>query len=165
LVALLTGDTKMALMLNEIQARIGAVIELLVKGEDALGAELFVETVALGPGMWRQLPEEVRHTFIRNARTYLDEAGDQESLGIDLRSVGTYRKSAQLTQGDQSPPFFAAIIDAVSATLPQTERLTYAGAGHIPHETLPEEFARGLIGFLSDKGSGDSVGLADRTGE
>jgi len=154
LMALLASDPQMAPMLNEVQARIGAVIQLLVKGDDAAGAELFVETVALGPGMWRQLPENVRQTFIRNARTFLDEAGDQESLGIDLRGPGTYLESAQLTQGDQSPPFFAAIIDMLAATLPRTERLTYVGAGHIPQETHSQDFVRGLIPFLTETRAG-----------
>jgi len=148
LLALLAHDANMALMLNQAQARIGAVVEMLAKGEDAAGAELFVETVALGPGMWRQLPEDVRQTFIRNARTFLDEAGDEESLAIDLASLGTYQASALLTQGDQSPPFFAALIEALTAVLPRTKRLTFVGAGHIPQETHPEDFARGLIGFL-----------------
>lgn len=150
LMALLASDTNMAPMLIQAQARIGAVVELLVKGEDAAGAERFVETVALGPGMWRQLPEEVRQTFIHNAGTFLDEAGDQEGLAIDLSSLGTYRGSAQVTQGDQSPPLFAAIVDGLTAVLPQTQRLTYMGAGHIPQETHPEDFARGLIVFLTE---------------
>jgi pimeloyl-ACP methyl ester carboxylesterase len=154
LMALLASDESMAPMLNEVQGRIGAVVELLAKGEDAAGAELFVETVALGPGMWRRLPEEVRQTFVRNARTFLDEAGDQEASGIDLDSLRAYRESAQLTQGDQSPPFFAAIIDKLALTMMQAERLTYLGAGHIPHETHSDEYSRGLIGFLTKTRAG-----------
>ncbi|MDQ6846712.1 MAG: alpha/beta hydrolase [Candidatus Dormibacteraeota bacterium] len=151
LMALLAGDKSVAPMMDEVQSRITAVVELLANGEDAAGAELFVETVALGPGMWRQLPEEVRQTFIHNARTFLDEAGDQEAFGIDLDSLRAYQGSAQLTQGGQSPPFFAAIIDALALTLTQSERLTYMGAGHIPHETHADEYSRGLTGFLTNR--------------
>ena len=149
LMALLARDKSMAPMLNEVQGRMGAVVELLAKGEDAAGAELFVETVALGPGVWKQLPEEVRQTFVRNAQTFLDEAGDQEAMEINLDSLRAYRESTQLTQGDQSPPFFAAIIDVLALTLTQAERLTYMGAGHLPHETHADEFSRDLIAFLT----------------
>ncbi len=151
LMALLASDKEVAPMMDEVQGRISAVVELLAHGEDAAGAELFVETVAIGPGMWRQLPEEIRQIFIHNARTFLDEAGDQAAFGIDLDNLRAYQASAQLTQGGQSPPFFAAIIDALALTLTQSERLTYMGAGHIPHETNADEYSRELTDFLTKR--------------
>ena len=38
--------------------------------------------------------------------------------------------------------------------LPQAHRHQYAGAGHIPHATHPEEFVSTVLGFVSDPGLG-----------
>src|SRR5512146_2627362 len=56
LFALLEGDPAAAPILAAIDERIAAVVRLLEVGDDAAGAELFVETIAFGPGAWAQLP-------------------------------------------------------------------------------------------------------------
>ena len=51
-----------------------SLLDQLRAGDIAGGTRRFVEEVALGPGMWEQLPEEDRQTFINNAPTFLDES-------------------------------------------------------------------------------------------
>ncbi len=148
LLRLLERDPGAGPALVEVQKRVGGVVELLQRGEDARAAELFVDTVALGPGMWKQLPEAVRQVFIRNAPTFLDECGDPDGLIVDLGALGSFARPAQLTGGDQSPPFFPVVLELVSGALPQAERFTYRGSGHIPHETDPKEYAKRLTSFL-----------------
>jgi pimeloyl-ACP methyl ester carboxylesterase len=149
LLALLAIDPALAPALTEVQARIESVVELLARGEHEAGAQRFIETVALGPGAWKQLPEPARETFIGNAPTFLDEYRDPDQAYIELGSLRAYQGAVQLTQGEQSPPFFAAVADTLASVLPRADRLIYRGAGHIPHVTHPDDFSRGLIGFLT----------------
>jgi pimeloyl-ACP methyl ester carboxylesterase len=63
------------------------VLELIRAGDAAGAAERFVDDVALGPGAWAQLPEQMRVTMVESASTYLDEelapdarTGDEDAL-------------------------------------------------------------------------------------
>jgi len=148
LLRLLERDPRFAPGLAEVQTRIGNVIDILRRAEDARAAEQFVETVALGPGMWTRLPEPVREVFIRNAGTWLDECQDPGALLIDPGTLRGYRGPAQLTGGDQSPPFFGAVLELLKEALAQADRFTYRGSGHVPQETDPRQYATQLTSFL-----------------
>jgi pimeloyl-ACP methyl ester carboxylesterase len=139
---LLSDDPPFASIAEAYGQRIAPVRKLLEAEEHAAAAELFVETIALGPGQWAQLPEPVRQAFIRNAPTYLDELRDPDCLTLDLDALATYAKPALLTQGDQSPPMFAPILDRIAKSLPHAERHLYVGAGHVPHMTNPDDYVR-----------------------
>jgi pimeloyl-ACP methyl ester carboxylesterase len=101
-VPVLLGDPAFALVVEAFTGRMAPVRVLLEASEYAAAAERFVETIALGPGQWQQLPESLRHTFVRNAATYLDELLDPDCLDVDLDTLALYSKPALLTQGDQS---------------------------------------------------------------
>ncbi|MFJ8474365.1 alpha/beta fold hydrolase [Kitasatospora sp. NPDC094011] len=128
-----------------LAGRIAAVRELLERAESAAAAELFVDTVAFGPGAWEQLPAPVRHTFVRNAPTYLDELRDPDALDLDLSALARFDEPALLTQSDDSPPMYGEVLDLIDLALPQAERHLYAGAGHAPHVSQPEEWVRVLL--------------------
>lgn len=128
--------------LADATARMSPVRALLEAGEDAAAAELFVEMVALGPGGWALLPPRVRETFVHNAPTHLDELRDPDAFGLDLDALASYTGPVLLSHSDDSPPMFAPILDRIAAALPQSVRHVYAGAGHVPHVTRPEEYAR-----------------------
>ncbi len=145
---LLQGDAKAGPALAEVQRRMGAVIELLQRREDARAAELVVETVALGPGTWNQLPEDARQVMISNAPTFLDESGDPDRLTMDVAALRRFAGAVQLTQGDQSPPLFQAVIELLAGALPRSARFTYRGSGHFPHTTDPQGYAKQLTSFL-----------------
>jgi len=144
---LLAGDAEYAPMLQGFGERAAAVATLLEQEQNAEAAELFVETIALGPGSWTQLPAEQQATFIRNAQTFFDEMREPDALDLDLQQLHTYAGPVLLTQGDQSPPMFAPVLDRIQAVLPQSERQTYLGAGHVPHMTHPEDYANTLTGY------------------
>lgn len=127
--------------LAEVGQRIAA-------GDYAGAAEQFVEQVALGPGSWAQLPDAMRAMMIANAPTYLDELHDTEWKVVDETRLASYDGPALLTSGDQSPPMFQAIERRLAQLLPRARRTTYAGAGHIPHVTHPEEYVAELVGFI-----------------
>ena len=135
LFSLLGDDPALVQLLVEVHQRIGGVVDRIASGDHAGAAEQFVETVALGPGTWAQVPPEVRQTFIENARTFLDEARDPEALAFDLAWLREFSQPALLTRGDQSPPTFAPVVAKLAEALPRVEVVTLPGAGHI--HTLP----------------------------
>lgn len=147
LFSLLGGDPALAPLLADLDRRIRTVVACIASGDDAGAAEHFVETVALGPGTWAQLPPELRQTLIENAPTFLDEASDPEQLGFDLEWIRGFSRPALLTLGDQSPPIFAPVVARLAAALPRVEVHTLPGTGHIPHATDPDAYVEAIIAF------------------
>ncbi|MGW6918728.1 alpha/beta fold hydrolase [Kitasatospora sp. NPDC054939] len=139
---LLLADPDLRPIATAVDARIAPVRDLLEAAESAAAAELFVETVAFGPGAWARLPAPVRHTFVRNAPTYLDELRDPDAPDLDLSALGRYAEPALLTQSDDSAPMYGAVLDIIDLALPKAERHLYEGAGHAPHVAQPEEWVR-----------------------
>lgn len=128
--------------LGEVRARLQA-------GDHAAAAEYFVEHVALGPGAWQMIPPEVQQGFVANAATYLGELADPDAASIDPKALAQISAPALLTQGDQSPRFFAPIMDIVARALPDARRHTIEGAGHVPHMTHPDDYVSVVRGFLA----------------
>jgi pimeloyl-ACP methyl ester carboxylesterase len=147
LFSLLAQDPAVAPLLAEIGQRITAVVERIAAGDYSGAAEQFVETVALGPGTWAQLPLEFQQTFIENAPTFLDEASDPEQLGFDLAWMRGFSQPALLTLGDQSPPTFAPVVTRLAEALPRVEVGRFPGAGHIPHATHPDAYVEAILAF------------------
>ncbi len=148
----LAGDPEGEAALSALGTRLQPVIERLVAGDDAGGAEAFVETIAFGPGGWAQLTPEMRATFIHNAPTFLDETRDPDGIGADLEGLRGFDRPALLTRGDQSAPFFPRVVARVAEALPHARVHTFAGAGHVPHLTHPAEYVRVLREFLATAG-------------
>lgn len=116
------------------------VVELIEDGEPEAAARRFIDEL-MGPGVWTEMPREGRETMIRNAGTFADEQHDPEWASIDLEALGRSDRPALLTRGDKGPPPMAAVIDRLAAAIPRAEVATVQGAGHVPHETHPHEWA------------------------
>jgi pimeloyl-ACP methyl ester carboxylesterase len=121
---------------------------LLSAGEHEKAAQRFVEEVALGPGQWEPLPTIVQQTFIRNAGTFLDEVNDPDALTIDIDHLARFSGPALLTQGTESPPFFALILDKIAVVLNGAKREAIQGAGHVPHVSHPKQYAEMVVSFI-----------------
>jgi pimeloyl-ACP methyl ester carboxylesterase len=99
--------------------------------------------------MWDQLPPEMRQTFVFNAPTWLDEMNEPESvMVVDLVSLAAFSQPLLITRGDQSPPFFYAILDKIAAAVPHVQQYTFSGAGHVPHLTHADEYIRIVTDFV-----------------
>jgi pimeloyl-ACP methyl ester carboxylesterase len=144
---LLADDPGLAPMLEEVRRRVSAVVPRIASSDHAGAAEQFVETVALGPGSWEQLPSEIRRTMIENAPTFLDETADSEALTLDLDRLRTVDRPVLLTMGDQSPPAFPPVVRRLAAVLPRAEVLTLQGVGHVPHLTHPGLYVETVTTF------------------
>lgn len=148
LFALLAGDASLAPLLGALDSNIRAVAAQIAAGAHEAAAEQFVERVALGPGSWAQLPPALRATLVENAPTFLDETRDPEQLVFDLAWARSFAKPALLTRGDQSPPLFAPVVTLLGDAFPRAEVVTLPGAGHIPHATHPEAYARVVADWM-----------------
>jgi pimeloyl-ACP methyl ester carboxylesterase len=147
LFSLLVDDPALGSMLQGAKRGVDAVVERIASGDHAGAAEQFVETVALGPGMWAQMPRKMRQTLVENAPTFLDEARDPDQLAFDLDRVRGFSRPALFTLGSHSPPAFAPVVAKLAEALPRAEVYTFQGAGHIPHVTHPGAYVEALIAF------------------
>ncbi len=147
LFSLLSDDPIVAPMLSEVGLKIAAVAELIASGDHAGAAELFVESVVLGPGSWPRVPPQLKSTIIENAPTFLDEVNDSEQLAFDLEWIKTFSRPVLLTSGGQSPPTFAPVVAKLADVLPHVEVVTFSGSGHIPQVTHPDAYVEAITHF------------------
>jgi pimeloyl-ACP methyl ester carboxylesterase len=136
LLGLLEGHPALA----GIQQRFSTVMDTLSSGRMEVGARQFVET-ALGAGMWAQLSPELQETFVFNAPTWLDEMKEPAAFALDRDRLSSFGGPVLMSQGDQSPPFFGAILEQIAGALPRARRHIFRGAGHVPHLTHPDDYA------------------------
>ena len=144
---------------EEVNRRVGDVIELLDAGDDEPGARLFVETVARRPGAWEEeLTAELREVFIGNAPTFLDEARDPDSERLDLDQLQEFDRPVLLTKGTASPPLLIAIVDTIASALPDWEIATIEGADHAPHQTTAKQYVDLVRRFVEGLTSPSPIG-------
>lgn len=151
LLGLLDASPGLKRIADEERRKLGEVRQRLEQGDHAGGAELFVEQVALGPGMWALLPPEGQEMFIRNAPTFLGELRDPDAWTADLHSLQQLTTPVVLTEGDQSPATFAPIIEVLAGTLPNVRRHLMPGAGHVPQLTHPDDYVAVVRDSLSEQ--------------
>lgn len=149
LIALIADDPEARPVAEATRKRLTAVFDRLAAGDDAGGAELFVETVAMGPGTWAKLPPALQRTFTENGPTYLDESRDPDQQSIDLEQVGKISTPTLISLGGQSPAMFPAIVRIVAAAIPGAERRLFPQAGHLPHVSHPAEYAEAVTRFMA----------------
>lgn len=149
LFALLDQDPGSRTLTEQARAGMAAVIERLEAGDDEAGARLFVDGLTFGPGSWAGMSAGLRGMFVANAPTFLDESRDPEQLRIDLSPLRAFDRPVLLTHGSDSRPHLVKPLDYVAQALPRAQRLTFLGAGHVPHATHPEEYVSALTSFLS----------------
>jgi pimeloyl-ACP methyl ester carboxylesterase len=149
LFGLLAGDPTWEPPLEEVQRRVGAVLELIAQDRTPEAAERFVDEVALGPGTWAQLPSEERQRFIRHATTFAEENADPGMYGIELTTLADVTTPVLLTGAAASPPLFEPVLERLAATLPRAERHRFPDAGHLPHLTHPDEYLDAVTDFAS----------------
>jgi pimeloyl-ACP methyl ester carboxylesterase len=149
---LLRDDPQTSPMAAALDAGIAPVVNELAAGNMEEGARRFVEMV-LGPDAWdSMLPDEAKRTLVNNAPTFLDESRDPQALTIDTTALSRFAGPVLLSDGSESPPFFAPVLEKLSLVLPNAMRKTFAGAGHVPHLTHPQEYAEAITGF-AERGS------------
>jgi pimeloyl-ACP methyl ester carboxylesterase len=125
-----------------------SVAALIEAGEHRPAAQQFIDSVALVPGSWAQLPESFRGLIARNAATYLDELHDPTALTIDTAALAAASVPLQLTCGTASPRLFSAVVDELAALVPTARLTVLPDVGHIPHASHPDQWTAALLAFL-----------------
>jgi pimeloyl-ACP methyl ester carboxylesterase len=141
-------DPASAPALRAIDERMTNVLRLLREGHFRNAARQFVDTVAFGPGAWDKLPPARQDTLVNNAPTFLDELQDPNIAVVDLEALGRFDRPTLLSRGEQSPPFFPAVVGKIAAAMPTAEEMVFTGAGHTPHVSHPAEFVEMIAGFV-----------------
>src|SRR5262245_34120568 len=113
---------------SQFRTDMAPVADLIEQGDDAGGAKRFVDTV-IGPGIWDEMSADEQGSLITNAATFLGELRDPSFDAIDLDALASLSCPVLLTRGDQSPPYFAPVVDEL-AKLPPVEVTLIPGAGH-----------------------------------
>jgi pimeloyl-ACP methyl ester carboxylesterase len=159
LLSVMAGDAAFGRVLGETAEKITAIAVRVAGGDAAGAAEQFVEEVALGPGSWAMLPEPLRATMIDSAASFVAEQRDAAWATIDEASLAAIARPVLLTDGDASPAWFRPIVARLAAIAGDAADVhTYAGGGHAPHVTHPEQYVAAVRAFLA--GSGDQAAAA-----
>jgi pimeloyl-ACP methyl ester carboxylesterase len=91
----------------------------IAEGDHEGAARQFVEEVAFGPGAWEnELPPEARAIFVQNAPTFLGELQDRDPANIEEEAIARLQVPVRLTNGSESPPIFARVIDRLMELIP-----------------------------------------------
>ena len=146
LVELVAADSRAQAELAVVGPAIVDVVARIERGDAEGAAHQFVDRVAFQPGAWEALPAELRATMIDSAPAFLAEQRDPDWAALEATGVTS---PVLLTQGDQSPEWFRLVIARLADAIPQASVRTFAGAGHAPHLTHPEEFVSTVEGFLA----------------
>ena len=134
--------------LQAMAPTLAGILDRIAAGDPAGAAEQFTDDFLLGPGGWAGLPDDVREGMITNAPTVPGELNNPEPWSIDEDAIAGYCGPVLLTSGDQSPPVHTAVMGRLVELLPQAEHVICRGAGHLPHVTHPDEYARHVLAFL-----------------
>jgi pimeloyl-ACP methyl ester carboxylesterase len=118
------------------------------RGRPQVGARRFVEEVALGPGSWAMLPPEMQATMVANAHTLVGTLEDP--CWGELTADAPPSVPLLLSDGTDSPAWLRMVADELATSVvPHAQRLTLAGAGHVPHSTNPAAYATAVRQFVS----------------
>lgn len=150
LFGILGKDPKNMQAMQDLQGRFGPVLADIEQGNHEAAARVFMDTVVIGPGGWDALPEQMRQTYFHNASTVLNDFHDPTLGTLDIDQLAGLDVPVLLAGGGLSNPLFAAVLGRLADALPQARRHTFAGAGHLPELTHPDELAEVVEGFLVD---------------
>lgn len=145
-------DRTLQRRLDQTQHEEEQVRENIRSGDHERGARHFFDHLAVGPGTWEVLPEAVRQTVVGNAPAWLQESPDAWSVPDD-DELGTVTAPVLLMGGGAHPPDYAyplaAILDRLASLLPNANRYTIDEAGHVPHQTHPQELVEVVGDFIA----------------
>lgn len=155
-----TRDSAVLDALATADGELKVVAQLISAGEHRRAARHFVEHVALGPGMWNQLPDSSRAVMEANAPTYLDELADDTALSIDGAALASTDVPLLLTHGTESSLLFPAAIAELAKLAPAAQVDVLDGAGHVPHLTHTKEWAARVTEFHEQHARRSRVGVS-----
>ena len=146
LVGAAPAGSRLGALTDPVLTALHEVVDLVRIGQSEHAAQRFVEEIALGPGSWPILTEEVRQTMLANAATMIPQFDDPDWAVVPAPTV----VPTLLTDGALSLAWLPAIAGELAATTYRhAARYTFAGAGHVPHLTHAAEHAHVAMTFAA----------------
>jgi pimeloyl-ACP methyl ester carboxylesterase len=149
--ALGAADGELAELAHSTLSTLEEVLDEIESGAQERATRRFIEEIAIGPGAWELCPAEFRAGLVANAGAFLAEQRDPEAIALDFGGVRRSGCRMLLTKGDQSPLWLRLLLDRLGELLPLAAKTTIAGAGHVPHETNPAEYADVIDAFFRQR--------------
>ena len=143
-------DARLRPLLDEVRGRIGAVVAQLRAGDHESGARRFVDEIALGPGAWQALPNEVRLLVVANAPGFLGDVEDPGWADLPFDRPSDPGCPLLVTWGSESPAWLREVASLVSERNPGARGQVLAGCGHLPHLTHPPQYAAAVGTFIEE---------------
>lgn len=146
-----SADPRLVHALKQDKKHTAAVQSMIAKGEARRAAEFFIDNVAVGPGAWKQFPEDLKTILEANASTVADDFRDGWDVhSVDIDALATSYVPLLISTGAQSPELERSAAHELARRLPNSRSRTLPDAGHIPHRTDPDAYAAMLIEFMED---------------
>jgi pimeloyl-ACP methyl ester carboxylesterase len=156
--SLLEADAETRTMAEDQERKLEVVRERLEQGDHVGAAEYFVDDVAFGPGTWAQLPPPIPEVTVHHAPTFLGELVDHNAFRAEPDMLARAAAPVLLTNGEQSPPMFAAILERVMRVVPDARLQVIPGAGHVPHVSHAGQYVPVVRSFLMGEAGGAAPG-------
>jgi pimeloyl-ACP methyl ester carboxylesterase len=131
------------------RAALGAVMDAARAHDRTRAAQTYVENMSGAPGAWPFLPPAVQEGFVNNADAFLSDCNPDElvSLGIpELRRLG---ERLAVTRGARSATFLKVIAALLCTELQDARSHLFPNAGHVPHQTCPDEFTGAILNLTA----------------
>lgn len=135
----------------EISARreiVKAAVEHLESGDIDGGLERFVEG-AVGTGIWRQVPEQMRARLRENAWT-VKSLLDSVQTADACADAAAIRAPVLLITGEKSPRAYGAILQGLASCFKHHRLAAIPNASHTMNRTNPNAFNGVLAEFLAN---------------
>jgi pimeloyl-ACP methyl ester carboxylesterase len=120
-------------------------LALIREGNTDAGLALFTDTVS-GAGTWERMVPGIKRMMRDNVNTLIGQAQER---GESVDAGPAPAQPTLLLGGAQSPAPFPAVLDALAALLPGTQRATIPAASHAMNLWNPRAFNRALDEFLA----------------
>jgi pimeloyl-ACP methyl ester carboxylesterase len=146
--AMIAADGELAELAQATLSTLEAVLDEIESGADERATRRFLDEVAIGPGAWELCPPEMRAALVENAPAFLAEQRDPDAFVLDFGAVRLSGCPMLLTKGDESPLWLQMLLDRLGELLPLAAKTRLPGAGHVPHETNPAEYADVIDAFF-----------------
>jgi pimeloyl-ACP methyl ester carboxylesterase len=156
--AVSVADTgELAYLAGDAQRAFEEVATRIASGDVESGTRHFMEAVALGPGGWQLLPEQLRWLALANAEAFAADYSDPYATYLDIDAVADFGGPLLLTKGSAAPPVFQQLVERLAELLPNAGSATVVGAGHGPHLSHPQAYAQLVTTFLGNAAARDLV--------
>jgi len=136
--AFLADDPDNKPILDAFGETIGQVQERIAGGDHRGAAEQFFDTLVGLP--WSELSDDQQCMITAHAVAFGGQMRDPDAIALDPNVLRGITAEVVLSEGAQSPPFFALINDKLLEAMPAAQRHEFAGAGHVPQMTHPDAY-------------------------